>query len=81
MRSTSDLVRTAIRVEIARQDITRSRVAKTIGKSDAWLSTRLGGQAGITTDDLDLIASGLGVSVSDLLLAALAESPAANGPA
>lgn len=76
MRSTNDLIRTAIRVEIARQDTTQTKVASAIGKSDAWLSTRMGGQVGINLDDLDLIASGLGLSAHALINSALAERTA-----
>lgn len=77
MRSTADLVRTAIRVEIARQNSTQAKIAAASGKSDAWLSSRLAGSTSITTDDIDTIAAGLGMTPSDLIRAALAERSAA----
>lgn len=77
MRSTSDLIRRAIRVAIVRRDTTQTALAKTIGRSDAWLSTRIGGSVPIDLDDLDLIAVGLGMTDGgDLITASMAERDA-----
>lgn len=67
MRSTSDLIRTAVRVEIARKNSTQAALAANLGKSSAWLSQRLSGDVGISLDDLDLIAGGLSLTTPDLL--------------
>lgn len=78
MQSLSDLVRQAIRVAIVRREITQSALAKTIGRSDAWLSTRLGGSVPIDLEDLDLIAAGLGMADGVALVSAALGERAAS---
>lgn len=66
-RSLTQLVATQIRVQMAIQEIRQSQLARTIGKTDQWLSVRLKGRQPIDLNDLALIAEGLKVDIYDLL--------------
>jgi transcriptional regulator with XRE-family HTH domain len=56
-----------IRAEIARKGITRTELADTIDRDRDWIFRRLNGTVGITMQDLQQIADGLGVDVRRLL--------------
>lgn len=78
MRSTNDLIRTAVRVELARRNETQSSLAAAIGKSAAWLSQRLSGDVQIGLDDVDAIAAGLDLTPAELIARAHAEQAVAS---
>ena len=52
---------------MARKRVTRATLAQALGKSEATLHRRLRGQSPFNTDELEVIASALGVTVSELL--------------
>jgi transcriptional regulator with XRE-family HTH domain len=56
-----------IRVLLARRMMRQSELAKALGVDDMWVSRKLRGSQKITLDDLALFATGLGVSVIDLI--------------
>lgn len=66
MRNTT--VAAAIRAEIGRQNKTASRVARDADKTQTWMWRRLNEQTAITVDDLELIATTLGVPAVALLI-------------
>jgi transcriptional regulator with XRE-family HTH domain len=66
-KTLTQLVATEIKVQMARADVRQSQLAREIGKTEQWLSVRLRGRQPIDVNDLHLIATGLGVSVYDLL--------------
>lgn len=82
-KTLTQLVALEIRVAMTRADIKQSELARTLGKTEQWLSVRLRGKQPIDLNDLALIASGIGVGVHQLLpppeLVALAANPPAPG--
>jgi transcriptional regulator with XRE-family HTH domain len=63
----TQLVAREIRIELARQGIRQSNLARSMGVTEQWLSVRMRGVQPIDLNDLELIAAGLGVPVSALL--------------
>lgn len=78
-KTLTELVALEIRLQMVRQDVKQSQLARTIKKTEQWLSVRLRGKQPIDLNDLALIAQGLGVPVHQLLpeptTAALASQP------
>ena len=66
-KTLTQLVATEIRVEMARQDLRQSQLARAIERTEQWLSVRLRGKQPIDLNDLALIAHGLDVPVHQLL--------------
>lgn len=66
-RTLSEEVAEEIRVIMLRRRTTGARLAKELGVSAAWISYRLTGTQPIDLNDLERIASALGVTVVDLL--------------
>lgn len=56
-----------IRVAMARQRINQVELAARMRVAQPWISRRLSGKTPITLDDVEHIAAGLQMSVSDLL--------------
>jgi len=56
-----------IRALMGRRDINKSELARRLGVSDMWVGRRLRGDLPLALDDLERIASALGVSVDDLI--------------
>lgn len=63
----TDRVRTAIRIELARKDLTQAALAEELGWSPMSLSKRLRGITPITTEHLQQLADALEVPVEDLI--------------
>ena len=61
------MVAAEIRATMARRRMVQSDLAKLLGEHPSWVSRRLGQARRITVDDLDRIATALGVGVVDLL--------------
>jgi transcriptional regulator with XRE-family HTH domain len=66
-KTLTQLVALEIRLEMVRQDMLQSKLARSIGKTEQWLSVRLRGKQPIDLNDLALIARGLGVQIHQLL--------------
>jgi transcriptional regulator with XRE-family HTH domain len=66
-KTLTQLVATEIKVQMARADVRQSQLARSIGKTEQWLSVRLRGRQAFDINDLALIAKGLGVGLYDLL--------------
>lgn len=66
-KTLTQLVALEIRLEMVRQDLKQSQVARRIGKTEQWLSVRLRGRQPIDVNDLALIARGLGIGIHELL--------------
>ena len=66
-KSFSERVAAEIRVEMARQDIRQSQLARRLGENDTWLSVRLRGRQEIGVNDLARIATALDVEIHSLL--------------
>jgi transcriptional regulator with XRE-family HTH domain len=66
-KTLTQLVALEIRLEMVRQDMLQSQLARKLGKTEQWLSVRLRGRQPIDLNDLALIARGLDVSVHKLL--------------
>lgn len=56
-----------IRVAMVRRQVTGAALAQALGKSQAYVSRRLSGETAFDTDDLEVIAGALRVSVADLV--------------
>lgn len=56
-----------IRAELARRRLRQSDLARMLGRTDVWVSSRLTGQTRMSVQDLRDIAGALGVTVSGLL--------------
>mgnify|MGYP003389884269 FL=1 len=63
----SDRAAEEIRVMLARQDITKSELARRLRVSHTWVTNRLTGQQEIGLNELGRIADVLGVPIADLL--------------
>lgn len=59
--STHETVTTSIRVRLAMLNKNQTWLADECGKSKAWVSDRMSGRVGMSTDDIDLIAHALAV--------------------
>lgn len=66
-KTLTQLVALEIKLEMVRQDVKQSQVARKIGKTEQWLSVRLRGRQPIDLNDLALIARSLDVSIHKLL--------------
>ena len=77
MPSTSDLIRRAISIELARRDMSQRDLAAVIEKSDTWVSNRITGAVPIDVSDIDLIAGGLDMTPFGLVDSAKREAAAA----
>lgn len=66
-RALSDLVAEEVRVLLTRRRMSGRELARRLDVSASWVSYRLTGQQSIDLDDLQKIASVLGVAVVDLL--------------
>lgn len=66
-KTLTQLVATEIKVEMARQDLRQSQLARKMGVTEQWLSVRLRGRQPIDLNDLARIAHALGVEVHRLL--------------
>lgn len=65
--SLSAQVAEEIRVVMTRRRVKQSDLARTLGKSEQWVSVRLRGVQPIDLNDLQLIAAALDVEVAELL--------------
>lgn len=72
METLTEAIARALRMELARRDITAAAFAAQIGTSKSNVSRWTKGQVEMRTSQLELIAAGLDMSPSDLI--ALAES-------
>jgi transcriptional regulator with XRE-family HTH domain len=77
-KTLTQLVALEVRLEMVRQDMKQSDLARTIGKNEQWLSVRLRGKQPIDVNDLGLIARGLGVPYTSLLPSAEAAAAATS---
>ena len=76
--NTQQAVAQAIRVERVRAGFkSEAALARKIGVSPSWLSKRLTGALRMSLDDIEAIASGLGIEPLALIQSAQAESAAA----
>ena len=66
-RRLSELVGTEIKVMLLRRNMSGRRLAAKLGVSQTWLSSRLAGTTPIDLNDLDRIATAIGVPVQALL--------------
>lgn len=67
-RSTpSQRVALNVRAEIARQRRSGSNVAKSLGRTQAWISRRLAGHVAFSIDELNEIADELSIPLSVLI--------------
>lgn len=69
--TTHGTVTTSIRVRLAMLNKNQSWLAGECGKAKAWLSDRMSGRTGMSTDDIDLIATALDVLPHHLTSGAL----------
>ena len=65
--SLNEVVRTNVRVVLARQDKTGPQLATMLGVAPTWVWRRLNGSIGMSLDDLFRIAKALDVSVPHLV--------------
>lgn len=79
-KTLTQLVALEIRLEMVRQDVKQSDLARRIGKNEQWLSVRLRGRQPIDLNDLARIARGLEVAVHQLLPDPDTASAAASEP-
>lgn len=59
--------RAEIKAEMARQDISGSRLARILGRNQTYISRRLRGEAHLLLDEVEEIARVLGVSLEQLM--------------
>lgn len=59
-----DVVRAAIRAELARSEMTQMQLAEILHERQWWVSRRLNGPTPMTLDDVDRIAYALQLPVS-----------------
>ena len=64
--STFEIITTSIRVRLAMLNKTQTWLASELGRTKAWLSDRMNGRVGMDTEDIDAIASGLGITPASL---------------
>lgn len=63
----AERVRLRLRIEMAKRELTTTKLATLAGVSDMWLSRRLRGKTEIHIGDLDRLAAALEISVDNLL--------------
>lgn len=61
------VVAARLRVHTMRRRIKQQEIADALGEAQPWVSRKLRGQSPITLDELDRLATAVGVSVIDLL--------------
>lgn len=66
-RPLADLVLEEIRVEMARQRLNQSDLARMLQEGQPWVSRRLSASTPLTLDDLERIAVALRVTADELL--------------
>ena len=66
-RPLADLVIEEIRVEMARQRLNQSDLARLLTEGQPWVSRRLSGATPMTLDDLERIARALRIDVEDVV--------------
>lgn len=71
-KATVQRVAANVRAEMARRSVTQSDLALTMGRSQHFVSRRLLGKVPFDIDELDQIASQLGVDLADLIAEASA---------
>ena len=64
-----------VRAEMARQHVSARRMAIDLGEAHTWATRRVSGKIPMSTDDLERIASYLGVSMMTLLGSAIHWEP------
>lgn len=69
---TSQRVAAQVRARMAYDGCSQATLAESIGRDQHYISRRVSGKVPFTTEDLDLIATALHVSVSDLIGEAVA---------
>lgn len=62
-----DLVATEIRVTMARRHWNQAELARRLGVSEQWVSTKLRGKSAMFVNDLERIAQALNVPMPELL--------------
>lgn len=78
--SLSERVGMEIKVAMVRAGVTGRELARRLGTSQTWVSTRLNGTTPLDLNELQRIADALGVTVIDLLTPTLKLSKDAPGP-
>lgn len=66
-QSITELVAANVRAEIGRQSLTGTELARRVGLTQPAMSRRLLGRVPFNTDELEAVALGLGVELSQLL--------------
>lgn len=79
-KSLTELVALEIKLEMTRQDLRQSQLARTIGATEQWLSVRLRGKQAIDLNDLARIAGALGKQPHELLPQSVAANTLWNPP-
>jgi len=69
-----DLAAAEVRAQLGRKGMSGRTLARALGKEPTWVSRRLKGIIPMTTDDLDAIASVLGMDVLTMLAGMRADS-------
>lgn len=63
-----ELISQAVLYELHRQGLERQQLAARVGNSPSWLTNKLAGRRRWTADDLDALASALGIPVAWLVM-------------
>lgn len=79
MRNTTDLLTRTIDIELRRRNMSRKDLAAQVGFTETALSNRMTGRVSLDLNDLDKIATALGMSAFELVAAARAESHVSSG--
>lgn len=74
-----ELVAAEVRAQMARERISNRRFAAKLGLKPAWVDRRLNGTTPLDTDDIQLFANELKVSVDDLLRRAVQQFDSNSG--
>lgn len=69
-----------VRAELARQQVSARKLAADLGETHTWATRRVKGVVPMSTDDLERIASYLGVPMARLLGDAMSWTPDPDGP-
>jgi len=67
MRRSTDVIRSNLWAEMARRGWSQQDLGERMGRLQPWVSRRMSGRVGITTDDLQRFAEALGVTVERLV--------------